>query len=226
MKKNKVFIACDTKNINKVKKIIIQTQTKKLNIGYKFGLEFFYSKFGRQFISKIKKKNLFLDTKINDIPNTSIGAINSIKDLKNIRYITVHINGGFEMLKAIKKVSGKIKVLGVTVLTSLNNKSLKQIGYNKSVKKIIIKQAILAKRAGLDGVVCSPKEASLVKNICKNMEIVTPGIRFGNDKPQDQKRITSPIQAYKNGATAIVIGRSITKGNIKNNIKKLINSLK
>ena len=226
MKKNKVFIACDTKNINRVKKIIVQTQTKKLNIGYKFGLEFFYSKFGRQFISKIKKKNLFLDTKINDIPNTSIGAINSIKDLKNIKYITVHINGGFEMLKAIKKVSGKIKVLGVTVLTSLNNKSLKQIGYNKSIKKIIIQQAILAKSAGLDGVVCSPKEAGLVKNICKNMEIVTPGIRFGNDKLQDQKRITSPIQAYENGATAIVIGRSITKGNIKNNLKKLINSLK
>ena len=231
MKKNKIFIACDTKNINRVKKIIVQTQTKKLNIGYKFGLEFFYSKFGRQFISKIKKKNLFLDTKINDIPNTSIGAINSIKDLKNIKYLTVHINGGYEMLKAIKKsakkINKKLKILGVTVLTSFSEQSLKKTGHTKSIKNLVIHQARLAKSAGLDGIVCSAKEAKLVKKILKNMEIVTPGIRLAGDKVQDQNknRVVSPKSAFNNGATAIVIGRSITQGNIKKNIQKLIKSL-
>ena len=105
----KIFVACDTINHNKVKKIIKYTQSKKLKIGYKFGLEFFYSKSGRYFLSKISKKQIiFLDLKLNDIPNTCISAINSLKDIKNIKYLTVHINGGYEMLKAIKKKSGTI----------------------------------------------------------------------------------------------------------------------
>ena len=123
MKKNKVFIACDTKDLNKARKIISQTKTSKLKIGYKFGLEFFYSKNGRKFISKLKNKEIFLDLKLNDIPNTCVSAVYSLKDLKNISYLTVHINGGYEMLKEIKKASKKInkklKILGVTVLTSL-----------------------------------------------------------------------------------------------------------
>ena len=102
----KIFVACDTTNHNKVKKIIQYTQSKKLKIGYKFGLEFFYSKSGRHFLSKISKKQIiFLDLKLNDIPNTCISAINSLKDIKNIKYLTVHINGGLEMLKAIKRTS-------------------------------------------------------------------------------------------------------------------------
>ena len=126
----KIFIACDTTNHNKVKKIIQYTQSKKLKIGYKFGLEFFYSKSGRSFLSKLSKKQIiFLDLKLNDIPNTCISAINALKDIKNIRYLTAHINGGYEMLKTIKKKSKKInkklKILGVTVLTSFSDKSLK-----------------------------------------------------------------------------------------------------
>jgi orotidine-5'-phosphate decarboxylase len=229
MNKN-IFVACDTANLNKVKKIINYTKTKKLNIGYKFGLEFFYSKNGRDFLSKITKKNkIFLDLKLNDIPNTCISAINSLKDLKNIEYLTVHINGGSEMLKAIKKSSKKInknlKILGVTILTSLSNQSLKRIGHTQSIKKLVIHQAKLAKISGLDGIVCSANEAKLVKKICKNMEIITPGIRLPGDKLNDQKRITSPRDAFKNGATAIVIGRSITDGSIKNNLQRLIKSL-
>ena len=108
MNKN-IFVACDTSDLKKVKKIIKYTQTKKLKIGYKFGLEFFYSKSGRLFLSKMnKKKTIFLDLKLNDIPNTCASAINSLKDLKNIKYLTVHINGGYEMLKAIKKSAKKI----------------------------------------------------------------------------------------------------------------------
>ena len=228
----KIFVACDTTNHGKVKKIIQYTQSKKLKIGYKFGLEFFYSKSGRSFLSKVSKKQIiFLDLKLNDIPNTCISAINSLKDIKNIKYLTVHINGGYEMLKAIKKESKKInknlKILGVTVLTSFSDKSLKKTGHTKSVKTLVIHQAKLAKSAGLDGIVCSAKEAKLIKKICKNMEIVTPGIRLPGDNVQDQNkdRVANPKSAFESGATSIVIGRSITQGSIKNNLQKLIKSL-
>jgi len=228
----KIFVACDTTNHNKVKKIIRFTQSKKFKIGYKFGLEFFYSRSGRSFLSKVSKKQIiFLDLKLNDIPNTCISAINSLKDIKNIKYLTVHINGGYEMLKAIKrkskKINKKLKILGVTVLTSLSDKSLKKTGHTKSVKTLVIHQAKLAKSAGLDGIVCSAKEAKLIKKICKNMEIVTPGIRLPGDNIQDQNknRVVNPKSAFESGATAIVIGRSITQGSIKNNLQKLIKSL-
>tara|TARA_Y100000590_G_scaffold441928_1_gene569355 strand:+ start:671 stop:1363 length:693 start_codon:yes stop_codon:yes gene_type:complete len=226
----KIFIACDTNNLSKVKKIINETKTKKLVIGYKFGLEFFYSKKGRSFLSTLKKnKIIFLDLKLNDIPNTCAAAVLSLKDLKNVRYLTAHTNGGYEMLKTIKKSAKKInknlKILGVTVLTSLSKNSLKKTGHTKSINSIVAQQAKLAKLSGLDGVVCSGLEANKIKRICKGMEIVTPGIRFLKDKSKDQKRIITPKKAFENGATAIVIGRSITRGNIKKNIKKLIKSL-
>ena len=227
--KKKIFIACDTSNPNVIKKIISHTKTNKLDIGYKLGLEFFYSRNGRKFISKLKNKKIFLDLKLNDIPNTCASTIRSLKDLKNISYLTVHINGGYEMLKAIKKASKKInkklKILGVTVLTSLSNSSIKKIGHRRSIKELVKKQAALAKSARLDGIVCSGYEAKSLKKICKRMDIITPGIRLKGDGAGDQKRVMSPRDAFKNGATAIVIGRSITKGNIKNNIQKLIKSL-
>ena len=221
----KIFIACDTNKISTAKKIINSTRTNKINIGYKFGLEFWNSKNGRSFISKLKNKVIFADLKLLDIPNTCRSAIKSIKDIKNINYLTVHVSGGLQMLKTIKSVSGKIKILGVTTLTSLDNKALKQIGYKKNVKQLVLHQAKLAKLAKLNGIICSPHEAKFLKKICKGMEIITPGIRLKGDKTQDQKRFTTPKEAFKNGATSIVIGRSITKGFIKKNIQKLINSL-
>ena len=221
----RIFIACDTNKISTAKKIINSTRTNKINIGYKFGLEFWNSKNGKSFISKLKNKVIFADLKLLDIPNTCRSAIKSIKDIKNINYLTVHVSGGLEMLKTIKSVSGKIKILGVTTLTSLDNKALKQIGYKKNVKQLVLHQAKLAKLAKLNGIICSPHEAKFLKKICKGMEIITPGIRFKKDKAHDQKRITTPKEAFKNGATSIVIGRSITKGSIKKNIQKLINSL-
>ena len=230
MNKN-IFIACDTNTVDNIKKIISNTQSKKVNIGYKIGLEFFYSKQGRSFLSKINNKIVFLDLKLNDIPNTCVSAINALKDLKNIKYITAHVNGGYEMLKAIKKsakkINKKLKILGVTVLTSFSEQSLKKIGHTKSIKSLVIRQAKLAKSSGLDGIVCSAKEAKSVKKICKNMEIITPGIRLVGDNIQDQNknRAVSPKSAFKNGATAIVIGRGITQGSIKNNLQKLIKSL-
>ena len=108
MKKCKIFIACDTASPKILTKIIKQSKTNKLKIGYKIGLEFFLSPKGRSFIAKQKKEEIFLDLKLNDIPNTCAAAVYSMKDLKNISYLTVHINGGFEMLKAIKKATKNI----------------------------------------------------------------------------------------------------------------------
>ena len=137
---------------------------------------------GRSFLEKFHN-HFWLDIKINDVPQTALSAIDSLRDLKNCRYITVHVNGGLEMLKAVKKKSKQInknlKVLGVTILTSLNNKSLKEIGHTKTVEQLVLKQAGLIKKARLDGIVCSAQEAKLVKKVFKK-EIITPGIRFNS----------------------------------------------
>ena len=222
MKKNKIFIACDSTNILKIKKIIKETQNKKLRVGYKFGLEFLNSKYGRNFLSKTKNKIIFADLKIHDIPNTCLSTIKAMKDL-NINYLTIHISSGLEALKACKKISGKTKLIGVTTLTSLNNKSLKEIGYSKNINQLVSHQAKLAKKANLDAVVCSAHEVKIVKKFFKK-EIITPGIRF-NTKADDQKRVLTPKQAYKNGSDWLVIGRPITKGNIKKNIQSLVDHL-
>ena len=226
----KIFIACDTNSTKKINKIIKQTQNKKINTFYKFGLEFFYSEYGRKFIKVLNKNiKIWLDLKLNDIPNTVGSSIKSIKDLRNVKYLTLHCSGGLEMMKAAKKAAKKtnkrLKLIGVTVLTSLNESSIKKIGYDQKIKLITIKQAKLAKAARLDGIVCSGHEVKYVKKICKNMEIFVPGIRFNNKSIADQKRVMYPKKAFNLGATGIVIGRSITQGNIKKNIQKLIHSL-
>ena len=222
MKKNKIFVACDTTNINQIKKIIKNTNNSKIKIGYKFGLEFLNSKKGRLFLFRLKNKIIFADLKLHDIPNTCSSAIKAIKDLK-VDYLTIHISSGLEALKAAKKISGKIKLIGVTVLTSLDNKALKEIGFNKNLKKIVLQQARLAKKAKLDAIVCSAQEVRMVKRVFKK-EIITPGIRL-NTKLHDQKRVLTPKQAYKNGSDWLVMGRPITEGNIKKNIQNLIDHL-
>ena len=228
MKNKQIFVACDTSNLNEIKKIINQTYTDKLNIIPKFGLQFFYSKNGRKFLEKFKK-DFWLDLKINDIPQTALSAVDSLKDLKKCKYITVHVNGGLEMLKSIKKKAKKInknlKVLGVTILTSLNNKSLKEIGHTKNVKQLVLKQAALIKKSGCDGIVCSAQEAMMIRKKYKNLLIITPGIRLPGDSSNDQMRIMTPKQAFKNKVSGIVIGRSLTTGNIKTNTKKLADHL-
>ena len=222
MKKNKIFIACDSSNISKIKKIIKYSQNSKIKFGYKFGLEFLNSKNGRAFVSKLNKKIIFADLKLNDIPNTCASAVKAIKDLR-INYLTIHISSGLEALKSVKKISGKTKIVGVSILTSLNNKSLKEIGFKMEVKKLVLHQARLAKKAKLDAIVCSAQEAPFLKKIFKG-EIITPGIRFSS-KTNDQKRVLTPKQAFRNGSDWLVIGRPITEGNIKKNIKILYNHL-
>ena len=228
MKNRTIFVACDTSKLEKTKKIILQTRTSKLRIIPKFGLQFFYSKHGRKYLEKIKT-DFWLDLKINDIPQTAISAIDSLKDLKKCKYITVHVNGGLEMLKAVKKKSKKInknlKILGVTVLTSLNNKSLKQIGHTKKIDQLVLKQADLIKKSGCDGIVCSAQEALMVRKKYKNLLIITPGIRLPGESSDDQIRIMTPKEAFKNKVSGIVMGRSLIKGNILNNTKRLIDHL-
>ena len=223
MKKNKIFVACDSANISKVKNIIKKTKNSKIKIGYKFGLEFLNSKKGRNFVSKLKNEITFGDYKILDIPNTCVSAIKSVKDLK-FNYITIHISSGIKALKLAKKICGKTKLVGVSILTSLNNKAVKEIGFDKNVQILVIHQARLANRAKLDAIVCSAQEAKMVKKVFKK-EIITPGIRF-TSKNNDQKRVSTPNLAYKNGSDWLVIGRPITEGNIKKNIQKLIDHLK
>ena len=228
MKNKTIFVACDTSNLNQINKILKNIKTKKLKIIPKFGLQFFYSKNGRKFLEKYKS-DFWLDLKINDIPQTALSAVDSLKDLKNCKYITVHANGGLDMLNAIqkkaKKINKNLKVLGVTVLTSLNNKSLKEIGHTRTVEQLVLKQAGVIKKSGCHGIVCSAKEAKIIRKKYKNFLIITPGIRMLGDNTNDQARVMTPKDAFKNKVSGVVIGRSLTKGNIKNNIKKLIDHL-
>jgi len=220
MRKLKIFIACDTTNLKKVKKIINQSKTNKIKIGYKFGLEFMNSKNGRKFIQTLKNKIIFIDLKLNDTVNTMLSAVKALKDLK-INYLTVHISSGLSALKAVRKVSGSTKIVGVTTLTSLDNNDLKIIGYNKSVKNLVTHQAKLAKKAALDALVCSPYEVGAVRKIFKK-EIITPGVQIGK-KNYDQKR---SMEAKKVRSDWLVIGRALTSGNIKKNIQNLIKELR
>lgn len=227
MKKQPIFVAVDTNNHKRASEII--NSTKNYIYGVKFGLEFFCSKGGREAIKKFKNKNvkIFLDLKLKDIPNTVYKAIKSLKDISP-DYLTIHASGGLQMMKAAKKAQSetnkKMKILAVTILTSLTNKDLKKMGSNTTIQTQVQKLAQTARFAKIHGIVCSAHEIKRVKKVSKNFEIVVPGIRISN-KVQDQKRVMSPKQALKLGATHLVIGRDITKGNPKTNIKKVLNAL-
>jgi orotidine-5'-phosphate decarboxylase len=229
MKKQPIFVAVDTNNYKRANEII--NITKNYIYGVKFGLEFFCSKGGREALRKLKNKNkkikIFLDIKLLDIPNTVYKAIKSLKDISP-DYLTIHASGGLEMMRAAKKAQSetnkKMKILAVTILTSLTNKDFKKMGSNTPIRAQVQKLAQTARLAKIHGIVCSAHEITKVKKVSKNFEIIVPGIRISN-KVQDQKRVMSPKQALKLGATHLVIGRDITKGNAKTNIKKILNTL-
>jgi len=229
MKRYPIFVAVDTVSVERAKSII--DATANYVIGYKFGLEFFSSIKGRQTVNKLynQKTKIFLDLKLKDIPNTVYKTILSLKDLK-IDYLTVHASGGYEMLKAAKKAQEKtnkrLKLLAVTVLTSLTNSDLKIMGNNTTVHKYVQKLAVLSKKARIHGIVCSPHEIKTVKKINKKFEIVVPGIRINKKKIGDQRRVMSPVKAMNAGANYLVIGRDITRGNVKNNIHKVLQLVK
>ena len=196
----------------------------------KVGLELFVSE-GPDVLSMLREKGkkIFLDLKLNDIPATCSAVLKSLKDLKNINYLTLHANSGEDTIKTVvrsaKKINSKIKILLVTVLTSISNSSIKKIGHTRPIRELVKKQANLAKLCRCHGIICAGSDLKFVKKIFKG-EIITPGIRLKGDSIGDQKRVMGPKDAFKNGSSALVIGRSITKGNIKNNILKLIDEIK
>ena len=227
--KNKkiIFIALDC-SVSKAKlivKSIPRIRSGSYIFGLKIGYQIFYSEQGRDFIKSIKKFPIFLDLKLHDIENTIANAIRSLRDIKNIDYITIHTSSGTQAIKTAKKLT-KAKLLGVTTLTSFDQKKLKEIGHTKKIEQLIVHQAKLAKKAGCYAVICSGKESLKINKLVK-IKTITPGIRLPGDKTNDQKRVSTPKNSFINQkATGIVIGRSITSGNIKNNFKKLFNHLK
>ena len=224
MRKNKIFVACDSTNVSKIKRIISKTQNSKIKVGYKFGLEFLNSKGGRPFLSKLKNKIKFVDLKLHDIPNTVKKSIQGLS-LLPIKMLTVHTSGGIHMMTAaMEAVSGKgIKVFGVTVLTSLDDKDTNAIFKRTSSKQVeaMIDEAV---SAGIDGVVCSPHELKYIKKR-ESLLSITPGIRL-EDSNDDQKRVMTPKEAIDLGADYLVIGRPITSSeNIGESLNKIFQSI-
>ena len=219
MKNKRVIVALDSSNINRVKKFV-----KNLNkeaYAFKIGYEFFFN-YGIDGYKEIKKisPNIFLDLKLHDIPNTVKNGIKAIEKLKPL-FTTIHISGGDEMMRAGLLHKKNIKILGVSVLTSLNSKETNKYYKERKVESLVKKFVLYAKKQKLDGIVCSPREIKYVRNIVgKDFIIVTPGIRLDNID-DDQKRVLTPKQAIKLGADYLVIGRPIL--NSKDPLKTLKN---
>jgi orotidine-5'-phosphate decarboxylase len=199
----------------------------------KIGLELFV-KYGADLVHKIHrdyKKKIFLDLKLHDIPITVERAIHSLKNLP-IDFLTIHISGGEEMLKAALKEARlsipECKILGVSFLTSLEDADLEKIFGITNTKEAFTRLFNIADTSGIDGVICSPHEISLVKKHYQRLLAITPGIRFrdeiDNQKTQDQKRVASTKDAINSGADFVVIGRSLTKAqNLEERLKELAN---
>ena len=212
MKTNKVIVALDSNNIKKT--ISLVSILKNEVFAFKIGYEFFYNYGveGYKEIYKISPK-IFLDLKLHDIPNTVQNGMIAINKMKPL-LTTIHISGGEYMMSASFIKRKFTKILGVTVLTSIDNNQVRKLYNEKNVENVVKKFAKLAKKNKLDGIVCSPKEIKIVRKIVgKNFLIVTPGIRLNNFeiKGDDQKRVTSPKEALELGADLIVIGRPITE---------------
>ena len=219
----RVIVALDSNDINKT--INLVKTLRKDVYAFKIGYEFFFN-FGLNGYKKIYSicPKIFLDLKLHDIPNTVKNGINALAKIKPL-LTTIHISGGDQMMLSSKPKKKFTKVLGVSVLTSLNSKQTKKY-YNESNVSILVKKfAKLAKKNKLDGVVCSPKEIKYIrKQIGKNFIIVTPGIRINNKiKKDDQKRIETPRKAIEMGANYLVIGRPITQAKDPLKVLKEIN---
>ena len=226
---NRIILALDTANLEEAISITKKIKDKIFTI--KLGLEFFNAN-GKDGIRKFNEMgitNLMLDLKLKDIPETVYKAIKALDDIK-FGFLTIHGQGGKLMIDKAKIAAGEIKsqpkIMMVTILTSLNDENLKATGNNSTVVEQIQKLAKLAKEMNV-GVVCSGHEAKNVRKIIgPNLLIFTPGIRMGNDNDDDQQRVCSPIESIKNGSDKIIMGRSLIKGNIEENLNRVIASLK
>ena len=219
MSSKKIIVALDSNNFHEIEKLV--KSLKKEVYAFKIGYQFFFN-FGLIGYKKIYSicPKIFLDLKLHDIPNTvenGLAALNKIKPI----FTTIHVSGGDEMMKSSVKNKKFTKILGVSILTSMDAKQTKKFYNQKNVSFLVKRFAKFAKKNGLDGVVCSPKEIKIIrKEAGKDFIIVTPGIRLKNKiKSDDQKRVETPEKAIGMGANYLVIGRPITKS--KNPLKTL-----
>ncbi len=215
----KIIVALDSKDFNKTIELV--TTLKKDVHAFKIGYQFFFN-FGLDGYKKVYSicPRIFLDLKLHDIPNTVEKGLEGLLKLKPL-YTTIHISGGDEMMQASKKLKKNTKILGVSILTSIDKKQTKKYYNQNNVSTLVRKFTKSAKKNKLDGVVCSPKEIKQVrKEVGRNFIIITPGIRIDNKiKSDDQKRVETPNKAIDLGANLLVIGRPITQS--KNPLKVL-----
>ena len=223
MNTKKIIIALDSKNLNKTIKLV--KILKKDVHAFKIGYQFFFN-FGLEGYKKVYSicPKIFLDLKLHDIPNTVEKGLEAIIKMKPF-FTTVHISGGDKMMEVSSSFKKNTKILGVSILTSMDSTQTKKYYNQKNVTKLVRSFTEAAKRNKLDGVVCSPKEIKYIrKEVGKKFIIVTPGIRINNKiKSDDQKRVETPEQAIKLGANYLVIGRPITQSKDPLKVLKEIN---
>ena len=223
MNKN-IFVACD---VSSQKEIIDLLELIHEDIsGIKIGLQYITQRSPEEIreLSNFKKP-IFYDGKFFDIKNTLVESIKSLKSL-NVNYATVHLLNGLSALKAANKAAQEINLnlLGVSVLTSFSDEDLESLGFNSNVEDQVKRLIDIAMEANLYGVICSPLEIKMIKKIAPKLKCFTPGIRM-DDAKDDQKRIMNANEAIKEGSDCLIIGRPITKGNPKENIKKILSSI-
>ena len=224
MTNKNIFVACD---ISGQKEILDLLELIHEDIsGIKIGLQYITQRSPVEIreLSKFKKP-IFYDGKFFDIKNTLVESIKSLKDL-NVNYATVHLLNGLDALNAANQAAQKINLnlLGVSVLTSFGDEDLKSLGFNNKVEDQVKKLIKIAMEANLHGVICSPLEIKMIKKISLNLKCFTPGIRM-KDTKDDQKRTMSANEAIKEGSDCLIIGRPITKGSPKENIKNILSSI-
>ena len=225
MTNKNIFVACD---VSSQKEMLDLLELIHEDIsGIKIGLQYITERSPEEIreLSKFKKP-IFYDGKFFDIKNTLVESIRSLKSL-NVDYATVHLLNGLDALKIANKAAQKINLnlLGVSILTSFSNEDLKNLGFNNNVDDQVKRLVRIAMDAGLYGVICSPLEVKMIKKIAPKLKCFTPGIRMGNTK-DDQKRTMNANEAIKEGSDCLIIGRPITKGNPKENIKNILSSIK
>ena len=226
---NRIILALDTTNLDEAIDITKKVKSKIFTI--KLGLEFFnaHGKEGVKKFNEIGITNLMLDLKLKDIPETVYKAIKALDGIK-FGFLTIHGLGGKTMIekaiKAAKEIRSRPKIIMVTILTALNDEDLRATGSNNTVDEQVKKLAKLAKETGV-GIVCSGHEAKNVRKIIgPNLLIFTPGIRMNRDNKNDQQRVCTPIESIKNGSDKIIMGRSLMKGNIEENLNQVAASIK
>mgnify|MGYP000088324581 FL=1 len=226
---NRIIFALDTTNLDKAIDIAQKIKNKIFTI--KLGLEFFnaHGKEGVKKFNEIGITNLMLDLKLKDIPETVYKAIKALDNIQ-FGFLTIHGQGGKSMIDKAKKAADEIKsrpkIMMVTILTTLNDEDLKTIGSNSTVNEQVEKLAALAKETSV-GIVCSGREAKNVRKIIgPDLLIFTPGIRMNKDNKDDQQRVCTPMESIKNGSDKIIMGRSLIKGNIEENLNQVAASIK